>query len=71
MHCPDSLTLRDAFGQAEVLERPIEGEGLRYQVDEVHRCLAEGVGESRVMGLHESAQIAATMDTIREQIDPG
>ncbi len=69
MHCPESLTVRDAFGQAEVIEAPIEGEGLRYQVDEVHRCLAEGVGESRVMTLHESAQIAATMDTIRDQID--
>ena len=70
MHCPEALTVRDAFGQAEVIEAPIEGEGLRYQVDEVHRCLADGLGESRVMGLHESAQIAATMDTIREQIDP-
>lgn len=68
MHCPESLTVRDAFGRAEVIERPIEGEGLRYQVDEVHRCLAEGERESRVMSLHESAQIAATMDTIRAQL---
>jgi predicted dehydrogenase len=71
MHCPDSLTLRDAFGQAEVLERPIVGEGLRYQVDEVHRCLAEGAMETPFMALAESARLAATMDTIRDQIDPG
>ena len=32
-------------------------------------CLAEGLGESRVMTLHESARIAATMDAIRDQID--
>ena len=71
MHCPESLTVRDAFGNAEVLERPIVGEGLRYQVDEVHRCLAEGVVETPFMTLAESARLAATMDTIRDQIDPG
>jgi predicted dehydrogenase len=69
MHCPDALTVRDAFGQAEVLERPIEGEGLRYQITEVHRCLAEGALESPFMALAESARLAATMDTIRDQID--
>jgi predicted dehydrogenase len=69
MHCPDRLTVYDQFNQPEVLERPIEGEGLRYQVDEVHRCLAEGLPESPVMTLAESAQLAATMDSIRDQID--
>jgi predicted dehydrogenase len=69
MHCPDSLTVKDAFGQAEVIDRPIEGEGLRYQVVEVHRCIAEGLPESPVMTLGESARLAATMDTIRDQID--
>jgi predicted dehydrogenase len=71
MHCPDSLTFRDAFNQAEVIPTPIEGEGLRYQVDEVHRCIAEGLPESPVMTLAESARLAATMDTIRDQIDRG
>jgi predicted dehydrogenase len=69
MHCPDSLTVKDAFGQAEVIHSPIEGEGLRYQVVEVHRCIAEGLPESPVMTLGESARLAATMDTIRDQID--
>jgi predicted dehydrogenase len=71
MHCPDQLVVRDAFNQPEVIERPIEGEGLRYQVDEVHRCLAEGLPESPVMTLGESARLAATMDQIRDQIDLG
>jgi hypothetical protein len=31
--------------------------------------VADGLAESRVMTLTESAQIAATMDTIRDQID--
>ncbi|HYF46133.1 MAG TPA: Gfo/Idh/MocA family oxidoreductase [Acidimicrobiales bacterium] len=69
MHCPESLVVRDAFGQAEELARPIEGEGLRYQVTEVHRCIAEGLPESPVMTLAESARLAATMDQIRDQID--
>ena len=69
MHCPEGLVVRDAFGQAEEIRRPIEGEGLRYQVSEVHRCLNEGAGESPFMTLGESARMAATMDAIREQID--
>ena len=69
MHCPEALTVRDAFNQAEVIERPIEGEGLRYQITEVHRCIAEGLPESPVMTLQESARLAATMDTIRDQLD--
>ena len=69
MHCPEQLTVFDGLNQPEVLERPIDGEGLRYQVDEVHRCLADGLHESPVMTLGESAQLAATMDAIRDQID--
>jgi hypothetical protein len=71
MHCPDQLTVFDQFNQPEVLDRPIVGEGLRYQVDEVHRCLAEGLPESSVMTLAESARLAATMDEIRDRIGPG
>jgi predicted dehydrogenase len=70
MHCPDSLTVFDELNQPELIECPIEGEGLRYQVDEVHRCLADGLQESAVMPLAESARLAATMDTIRDQIGP-
>jgi hypothetical protein len=69
MHCPDQLTFFDQFNQPEVITCPTEGEGLRYQVDEVHRCIAEGLPESPTMTLSESARLAATMDAIREQID--
>lgn len=69
MHCPEAVVVRDAFGQVEELDRPVQGEGLRYQIAEVHRCLAEGSGESPFMTLAESARLAATMDTIRDQID--
>ena len=69
MHCPHALTVRWGLGEEEVIEAPMEGEGLRYQVGEVHRCLEQGERESRVMPLAETLQIAATMDEIRAQLD--
>ena len=46
---------------------PPIGEGLHYQVSEVHRCLRAGKLESNIMPLNESLSILATMDRIREQ----
>jgi predicted dehydrogenase len=48
---------------------PPVGEGLHYQVSEVHRCLRAGKLESDVMPLHESVSIMTTLDRIREQSD--
>ena len=45
-----------------------EGEGLRFQVDEVHRCLDAGLLESPRMPWHESIAIAEVLDAIRAQI---
>jgi predicted dehydrogenase len=67
MHCPDSLTVTTVAG-AEVLEAPIVGEGLRYQVAEVHRCVRAGELESPVIPHAETLQLAATMDRIRAQV---
>jgi predicted dehydrogenase len=67
MHCPDHLTVRDANG-TERIDAPIEGQGLRYQVPEVHRCIAEGLIESPVMSHAESGAIAGTLDAILEQV---
>jgi predicted dehydrogenase len=67
MHCPDSLTVTSAAG-IEVRETPIVGEGLRYQVAEVHRCIRAGLLESPVVSHAETQQLAATMDEIRAQI---
>jgi len=50
-------------------EEPILGNGLHYQVKEVHRCLREGLLESHLMRLDESLQIMETMDTIRAPWD--
>ena len=47
---------------------PIVGEGLRYQVAEVHRCVREDEPESPVIRHAETVQLAATMDRIRTQV---
>jgi predicted dehydrogenase len=67
MHCPSALSVTTVAG-AEVRETPIVGEGLRYQVSEVHRCLRAGVLESPVIPHAETLSLAATMDRIRAQI---
>jgi predicted dehydrogenase len=67
MHCPDSLEV-GTIGGTEHIDATWEGEGLRFQVDEVHRCLAEGRTESAVMPLDETLAIAETLDTIRAQV---
>ena len=67
MHCPHSLAVATPAG-VEHREAPIVGEGLRYQVVEVHRCLRAGEVESPTMALDETLRLAATMDRIREQI---
>jgi predicted dehydrogenase len=67
MHCPDHLVVRTAAGE-ERIDAPIEGQGLRYQVPEVHRCIAEGRIESPVVPHADTCAIAGTMDAILEQI---
>ncbi len=57
-------------GQPEIkFEKTIIGNGLHYQVKEVHRCLRESLLESPRMPLEESLQIMETMDKIRSSWD--
>jgi predicted dehydrogenase len=67
MHCPTSLTVRTPAGEEQV-DTAWEGNGLRFQVDEVHRCLDAGLRESARMPLDETIAIAEVLDTIRAQI---
>jgi predicted dehydrogenase len=67
MHCPDAVTITTAAG-AERVDCSYQGDGLRFQIDEVHRCLADGRTESDVMPLAETHRLAATMDTIRGRL---
>jgi predicted dehydrogenase len=67
MHCPSWLDV-GARGAVERIDAPYEGDGLRFQVFEVHRCIKEGLTQSPVMSLDESVALAGILDTIRAQI---
>jgi predicted dehydrogenase len=67
MHCPTSLTVRTPAGEQQI-DTAWEGNGLRFQVDEVHRGLDAGLRESARMPLDETIAIAEVLDTIRAQI---
>jgi hypothetical protein len=68
MHCPLHLTVHRGAGAAERIDAGFEGEGLRFQLDEVHGCLGDGRLESAVMPIDESLQLASTMDAILGQV---
>jgi predicted dehydrogenase len=67
MHCPSALRIGTVAG-VEKLEAPFEGEGIRFQVEHVHRCLTDGRRESSVMPLAETVQIMTTLDALRAQL---
>ena len=67
MHCPDHLVVRTPAGE-ERIDTSWEGEGLRFQVEEVHRCLEAGLLESPVMPWRETMGIARVLDDIRAQV---
>jgi predicted dehydrogenase len=65
---PTSFTLTERTGAVERYEFPEPGNGLRYQAEEVARCVRAGLLESSVMPLDESCEIMGTMDEVRAQI---
>ena len=67
MHCPDHFVVHTPGG-SERIEASWEGEGLRFQVEEVHRCLEAGLLESPAMPWRETLGIARVLDDIRAQI---
>ena len=67
MHCPNSLTVSSSAGM-EHIDASYEGNGLRFEIDEVHRCLEGGRTESTVVSLDESIALATTLDTIRAEL---
>jgi predicted dehydrogenase len=67
MHCPTALTIGGG-GNVERVDAAFDGDGLRFQVEEVHRCLAAGETESPVMPLDESVAILGVLDDMRAQL---
>jgi len=64
MHYSSFVEVGDPAGGRERIDASFEGEGLRFQAVEVHRCLRAGLTESPVMPLDETSAIAATLDAI-------
>jgi predicted dehydrogenase len=67
MHCPNFLTVTTSAG-AERIDGSYEGNGLRFEIDEVNRCLSQGLLESPTMPLDETLDLATTLDAIRGQV---
>lgn len=67
MHCPSSLTV-SARGAVEHVDASYEGNGLRFEIADVNRCLVEGRTESPVVPLDETIALATVLDDIRAQI---
>jgi predicted dehydrogenase len=70
MHCPDAVLVSDATG-TERIDASFEGDGLRFQIEEVHRCLAAGLTESAVMPLDATLAVMDALDAIGAQIGVG
>lgn len=72
-HCPEHLEV--AIGDVvarridtERLEVPTGGDGLRYQVHEVHDCLRRGVQQSAIMSWQHTRDLMTVLDRARECI---
>lgn len=63
-HCPASFTVAGAGG-IEQVPCGFEGDGIRFELDEVHRCLDEGRTESPVLPLDETLRILGLLDGVR------
>jgi predicted dehydrogenase len=67
-YAPVPFTVIPRAGELRRFEPPEEKlKGLRYEADEVARCLAEGLLESPGMPLDETVAIMRTMDAVRAQ----
>ena len=70
-HCPEHLVLRtlrhyrEDPGPGERIDLPVGGDGLRYQVHEVHQCLRRGVQQSDVMSWQHTLDLMTTLDRAR------
>ena len=63
-YAPSSFTLTTRDGEQVVSDGHQEGRGLRFEADEVARCLSEGLLESPLMALDESVEIMETMEAV-------
>ena len=67
LHDPPALRVLDASGE-ERIDCRYDGDGLRFELDEVHRCIAAGLVESPAMTLADSSRFADVLDAVRSEI---
>jgi predicted dehydrogenase len=65
---PTTFTLTARTGAVERYEFPVPGNGLRFQTEEVARCVRAGLLESPILTLDETCEIMGTMDEVRTQV---
>ena len=66
MHCPQSLTVH-TLGESDTIDCAFDGDGLEFEIEEVHRCLQAGLTESPLMPVSETLALSTAMDDIRAQ----
>jgi len=66
-YAPTAFDLVSRTGERARFETPTAGQGLWYEAEEVARCLREGLLESPLMPLDETAEIMRTMDAVLDQ----
>ncbi|HTW98845.1 MAG TPA: Gfo/Idh/MocA family oxidoreductase [Acidimicrobiales bacterium] len=65
---PTALVVTRRDGSSERIENEVEGGGLRFEAEEVARCVRAGLTESPLVPLDESLAILETMDEVRRRI---
>jgi predicted dehydrogenase len=65
---PVRATLHRAGADPEVISTPLAGHGYVPQAAEVHRCLRQGLVESRLVPHAATLEVMAVMDEVRHQI---
>jgi hypothetical protein len=63
-HCPRAYTVITRAG-VKTVECGFAGNGLHFEIAEVHRCIAAGLTESPVMPLDETVALATVLESIR------
>jgi len=66
-YAPRSFIVTTADSR-ETRSEPFAGHGFTYEIDEVHRCLRDGLTESPLVPHEETLAVIATMDDIRAQV---
>lgn len=54
-----------ARARERVIERPVLGSGMRFEIEEIVRCVRDGRRESAVMPLGETIAVLETVDAVR------